>query len=78
MMILLLFLLLSVICYITPPSNMSMSSNDMTKNTEFITLQTEHPPAIIGSNNSCIDDSVHKTTNQNFLQMFKIDDLNEC
>ena len=47
-----------------------MSSNVMTDKTEFISEETEHPP--------CIDYSVHNTTNQNFLQMFKIDDLNKC
>ena len=80
MMILLLFLLHSVICFITvtPPSNIDMSSNVTPDKTEFIYVQTEHSPAIIGSNNSCIDYSVHNTPNQNFLQMFKIDDLNEC
>ena len=77
-MILLLFLLHSVICFITPPSNIDMSSNVTTDKTEFISVQTEHPPAIIGSNNSCIDYSVHNTPNKNFLQMFKIDDLKKC
>ena len=77
-MILLLFLLQSVKCYITSPSNMGMSSNVMTDKTELISVQTENQPEIIGSNNSCINYSVHNTPNQNFLQMFKIDDLNKC
>ena len=57
---------------------MGMSSNVMSDKTELIFIQTENPPEIIGSNNSCIDYSVHNTPNQNFLQMFKIDDLNKC
>ena len=77
-MILLLFLLQSEICYITPPSNTSMFSKVMTKKTEFISVQTTHPPAIIVSKNSCIDYSVYNISNQNFLHMFKIDDLNKC
>ena len=55
-----------------------MSSNVTTDKTEFVSVQNEHSPAIIGSNNSCIDYSVHNIPNQNFLQMFKIDDLNTC
>ena len=77
-MILLLLLLQSVICYITPPSNTSISSNVMTKKTEFTSVQTTHPPAIIVSKNLCIDYCVNNIPNQNFLQMFKIDDLNKC
>ena len=57
---------------------MGMSRNVMSDKTELISVQTENPPEIIGSNNSCIDYSVHNTPNQNFLQMFKIDDLNKC
>ena len=57
---------------------MGMSSNVMTKKTEFISVQTTHPPAIIVSKYSCIDYSVHNTPNQNFLHKFKIDDINKC
>ena len=78
MMILMPFSLQSVTFCITYASNMGMYSNVMTDKTEFIFVRTEHPPAIIGLNNSCIDYSVHNTPNKNFLQMFKIDDLKKC
>ena len=68
-MILLMFSLQSVKCF---------AGHVMSDKTELISVQTENPPEIIGSNNSCIDYSVHNTPNQNFLQMFKIDDLNKC
>ena len=78
MIILLPFSLQSVTFYITYASNMGMYSNVMTDKTEFISVKTEHPPAINGINNSYIDYSVHNTPNQNFLQKFKIDDVNKC